>query len=94
MEFKHPKYYKELRKLRNKMDQEKTSCSCDALPEDLLSTERLVLPTKLQAASLKRQASEAPSGKPQAPTSKLQASSPKRQAPRFVNHGTWILKKF
>ena len=81
MEIKHPKYYKELRKLRNKMDQEKTSCSCDALPEDLLSTERLVLPTKLQATSLKRQASEASSSKLQAQNNKLQASSRKRQAP-------------
>jgi hypothetical protein len=27
MEFKHPKYYKELRKLRNKLDQAISSCS-------------------------------------------------------------------
>ena len=46
-----------------------------------MSTERLVLPTKLQATSLKRQASEASSCKLQTPSSKLQASSRKRQAP-------------
>ena len=34
----------------------------------------------LHAASLKHQASKAPSGKPQAPSSKRQASSHKRQA--------------
>ena len=36
---------------------------------------------KLQAASIKPQASKAPSHKPQAPSSKRQASSHKRQAP-------------
>ena len=56
-EYKHPKYWREKR--------------------------------KLQAASLKLQASEAPSGKPQALKSKLQAPSRKRQAPCFVIHGTF-----
>ena len=60
-EFKHPKYYAEMRAERR----------------------------KFQAASLKRQASEASSCKPQAPNDKLQASSPKLQAPRSVNHGTF-----
>jgi len=49
---------------------------------------------KLQAAGIKRQAFQAPSGKHPNPSNKLQASSPKLQAPRSLNHGTLILKKF
>ena len=73
MEFKHPKYYKELRSIRNKLDQ--------------AISEEAVLPSvhpgpglKQQAASLKRQASEDTSDKHQAPSGKPQASSRKRQA--------------
>jgi hypothetical protein len=57
--FRHPKYYKELRKLRNKLDQSISSCSN--------STELAQRSTgpgpKQQAASLKRQAPEASSDK-------------------------------
>ena len=64
MEFKHPKYYKELRKLRNKLDQaisDSTSCSgADSVRPD---------------PGLKPQAT---SSKQQAPSSELQASSSKR----------------
>ena len=64
--FKHPKYYKELRKLRNKLDQSISSSPGDG------QVERSTGPgPKLQA----------PSGKLQAPSSKRQASSHKRQAP-------------
>ena len=93
--FKHPKYYKELRK-RNKLDQV-ISCGIRRRP----SSGRAPGPgPKLQAASLKQaiqetvpqcdieeasslklQAPEASSSKLQAPSSKLQASSRKRQAP-------------
>ena len=63
--FRHPKYYKELRKLRNKLDQvisdeastEATSVHSDPGP-------------KPQATSRKPQA---PSDKPQAPSHKRQA---------------------
>ena len=92
MEFKHPKYYKELRK-RNKSDQ---SISSNA-PEKPAAGERSTGPgLKLQAASSKQQAieetvphndieeatsSQAASDKLQAPSRKHQASSRKRQAP-------------
>ena len=69
MEFKHPKYYKELRKLRNNLDQAisgKNSTECK---------------TRLPGPGLKQQAS---STKPQAASKpepvQVQASSAKRQA--------------
>jgi hypothetical protein len=49
---------------------------------------------KLQAAGIKRQAFQAPSGKHPNPSSKRQAASHKLQAPRSLNHGTLILEKF
>ena len=67
MEFKHPNYYKELRK-RNKLDQ--------AISKESPTGENQRAPGpghKPQAASIKLQASEASSGKPQAPSSKRQA---------------------
>ena len=72
----HPKYYKELRKLRNKLDQ--------AISKDASTEATSVRPgpgPKQQASSLKLQASEKKSGKRQAPSTKLQAPSPKHQAP-------------
>jgi hypothetical protein len=77
MEFKHPKYYKELRK-RNKSDQAISlrahDGECERAPDPGL---------KPQAASDKPQAtsSQAASDKLQAPSNKRQASSRKRQAP-------------
>ena len=71
--WKHPKYYKELRKLRNKLDQaisDSTSCSgADSVRPDPGLTP--------QAASNKPQAtsSQASSPKQQASSSKPQASS-------------------
>ena len=64
MEFKHPKYYKELRK-RNKLDQ--------AISEPS-STEQVEC---APGPGPKRQAS---SGKPQAASLEKQASSPEEQA--------------
>ena len=52
MEFKHPKYYKELRKLRNKLDQ--------AISRDASTEDNCVRPgpgLKHQASSTKPQAS-------------------------------------
>ena len=80
-EFKHPKYYTELRK-RNKSDQAISlrthDGECERAPDSGL---------KLQAASSKPQAKPEPSSgsqgashKPQAPSSKVQAPSHKRQA--------------
>ena len=72
--FKHPKYYKELRKLRNKLDP-----VISLSPSDGWVGRALDPGPKLQASSLKRP--QAPSDKLQAPSSKRQASSRKRQAP-------------
>ena len=65
--FRHPKYYKELRKLRNKLDQAISLRAHDG------ERERATGPglTETQASS----------GKRQAPSRKHQASSRKRQAP-------------
>ena len=63
--FRHPKYYKELRKLRNKLDQ---SISKESSTEE---NQRSTDPGP------KRQAS---SGKPQAASLEKQASSPEEQA--------------
>ena len=76
-EFKHPKYYKELRKLRNKSDQAISLRAHDG------ERERATGPgLKLQAAGVKlsNQPVQASSDKRQAPGSKLQASSHKLQA--------------
>jgi len=77
-EFKHPKYYKELRK-RNKSDQAIShSASTEA------NSRRASDPGhKQQAASSKPQATDpqASSDKLQAPSRKRQAPSRKRQAP-------------
>jgi len=63
--FRHPKYYKELRKLRNKLDQ---------VISDEASTEATSVHPD---PGPKRQAT---SRKPQAPSDKPQAPSHKRQA--------------
>ena len=66
-EFKHPKYYTELRK-RNKLDQ--------AISPEAHDGERERAPgpgPKQQASSIKRQALKASSDKHQAPSSKHQA---------------------
>jgi hypothetical protein len=65
--FRHPKYYKELRK-RNKLDQAISPEAHDG------ERERASDPgPKQQASSIKRQALKASSGKHQAPSSKHQA---------------------
>ena len=75
MEFKHPKYYKELRKLRNKLDQAISLRAHDG------ERERATGPgPKQQAASAKLKEPQASSGKLQAPSNKRQAPSRKRQA--------------
>jgi hypothetical protein len=66
--FKHPKYYKELRKLRNKLDQAISLRAHDG------ERERATGPgPKLQAASNKLREPQATSDKHQAPSSKRQA---------------------
>ena len=78
MEFKHPKYYKELRK-RNKSDQAISSCSNSTELAQRSPGQGL----KPQAPSDKPQATDpqAASDKHQASRHKPQASSRKRQAP-------------
>jgi len=72
--FRHPKYYKELRKLRNKSDQ---------VISDGASTEATSVHPgpghKQQASSSKRVKHQAASVKPQATSIKLQATSVKLQ---------------
>ena len=65
MEFRHPKYYKELRK-RNKSDQAISHANSTRGPSDVRPD-----------PGLKQQAT---SHKPQAPSDKLQAPSDKPQA--------------
>ena len=75
--WRHPKYYKELRKLRNNLDQVISKQQATA------SSERSPGPgLKPQASSFKQQAtkSQAASDKHQAPSNKPQASSRKQQA--------------
>ena len=69
--FKHPKYYKELRK-RNKSDQAISNAEATAASERAPGQG-----LKQQASSAKQQAT---SHKPQAPSDKLQAPSNKPQA--------------
>jgi hypothetical protein len=61
--FRHPKYYKELRKLRNKLQAREDSTANS-------TRGRVAEP---QASSVKPQAPEASSGKHQVPSSKRQA---------------------
>jgi len=79
--FRHPKYYKELRK-RNKSDRVISNAEATAASERAPGQG-----LKLQASSDKPQATdpEAASYKPQAPSKKVQASSHKLQAPRSLN---------
>ena len=70
MEFRHPKYYKELRK-RNKSDQAISNAEATAASERAPGQG-----LKQQASSAKQQAT---SHKPQAPSDKLQAPSDKHQ---------------
>ena len=73
--FRHPKYYKELRKLRNKLDQ-----SISLSPGDG-QVERSTGPgPKQQATSNKPQAPSLEKKEPQASSDKQQASSSKPQA--------------
>ena len=66
--FRHPKYYKELRKLRNKLDQ--------AISDEASTEATSVRPgpgPKHQASSNKLKEPQASSGKHQAPSTKAQA---------------------
>ena len=96
MEFRHPKYYKELRK-RNNSDQVISGASATASvqrapgPGLQVTSHKLPGPRpisnankglihKRQATSVKHQATEDASNKLQAPSGKHQASSRKQQA--------------
>ena len=74
--FRHPKYYKELRKLRNKTEQ---AISARETADDA----RAPGPGHKQGSSNKPQAtkSQAAGGKAQAPSSEGQASSHKHRDP-------------
>ena len=80
--FRHPKYYKELRKLRNKLDQAISEPSATA------QVERAPDPgPKQQASSAKLLKHQATSVKPQATSVKLKATSIKLQ-------DSWATEKF
>ena len=68
-EFKHPKYYTELRKLRNKSDQ----AISESKTVDIGDSVRPDPGLKPQASSVKPQAPEETSDKRQAPSNKPQA---------------------
>ena len=74
--FKHPKYYKELRK-RNKSDQAISSPDS----REVVDSVRPGPGQQHQASSAKLREQQASGGKLQAPSCKDQASSHKRQAP-------------
>ena len=74
--WRHPKYYKELRKLRNKLDQ-----AISLRESETFAGERSPGPgLKPQAASVKPQAVQDEGDKRQAASGKVQASSRKHQA--------------
>ena len=73
--FRHPKYYKELRKLRNKSDQ-----AISPLAKPVAGRRAPDQGPKRQASSNKLREPQATSDKHQAPSSKRQASSRKLQA--------------
>ena len=79
MEFRHPKYYTELRKLRNKLDQviskEPATAGNQRAPGP--GPKRQATSNKPQAPSLEKKEPQASSDKQQASSSKPQASSSK-----------------
>jgi hypothetical protein len=76
--FKHPKYYKELRSIRNKSGQ----AISESKTVDIGDSVRPGQGLKQQASSDKLQAPSESSNKPQASSPKQQASSSKPQATR------------
>ena len=68
-EFKHPKYYKELRSIRNKLDQ----AISESKTVDIGDSVRPGPGPKHQASSAKLKEPQASSGKHQAPSNKRQA---------------------
>jgi len=77
--FRHPKYYKELRKLRNNLDQSISSSPGDGQVERSTGPgpKRQATSNKPQAPSLEKKEPQASSDKQQASSSKPQASSSK-----------------
>ena len=86
--FRHPKYYKELRKLRNKLDQAIRSEAGDGKreratgpgPKLQAREDSTANSTRGRVAEPEATSSQASSGKPQAPSRKRQAPSRKLQA--------------
>ena len=90
--FRHPKYYKELRKLRNKLDQaisdshviKDSSDRLERAPDPGLklqaSEDSTANSTRGRVAEPEATSSQASSNKRQAPSNKRQAPSRKRQA--------------
>ena len=81
-EFKHPKYYKELRSIRNNWLRSLAKRTSTEAPSvhpgpglKVTSVKLQAASSKLQAPSVKLQASRTISYKHQAPSNKLQASS-------------------
>ena len=77
--FRHPKYYKELRKLRNKLDQAISDHASTEVPSVRPGSgpKRQATSNKPQAPSLEKKEPQASSDKQQASSFKPQASSSK-----------------
>ena len=86
MMFRHPKYYKELRKLRNKSDQ-----AISPLAKPVAGRRAPDPGPKQQASSAKLLKHQATSVKPQATSVKLKATSDKLQDSWTTEkfHGAW-----
>ncbi len=78
--FRHPKYYKELRKLRNKLDQaiSESSATAQAKRAPGPGPKRQALEETVPYNDIEE--AQASSGKPQAASLEKQASSPEEQA--------------
>ena len=79
--FRHPKYYKELRKLRNKLDQ--TISNSQATADDSVRSGR-ASSVKLQASSPKLLKHQATRPSPKQASVKLEATSNKLPDPRTM----------
>ena len=96
--FRHPKYYKELRKLRNRAVQSSRTDSpqSDQAISNAEATDASERAPgqglKPQAASAKLQAPSESNNKPQASSDKQQASSSKPQASSLTKQDSRIIK--
>ena len=87
----HPKYYKELEKIRKEFEKRQAASAKRQAIEETVPHNDI---EEASGVKLSNQPVQASSGKRQAPGRKLQASGRKQQDQWSYYHGTWILKKF